>query len=193
MDKKNRKRDGIIETGRVLFWIYGIQRVTVEEICVEAEVSKMTFYKYFNNKTNLVICIIENLYQDQVKTYREFWESDLPMEEKVRRTIQLKQEFARNVSFEFIRDIYKSGDTDLQDYFSKKTQESLHMMRQDYLEAQQKGMIRKDLSIDFILYILNHLSEMISDEKLQSLYTQSSDLIHELLGFFYYGILPRKN
>jgi len=191
MEKKNRKRDSILETGKTLFWKYGVQRVTVEEICKEAGVSKMTYYKHFNNKNSLVISIIERIYEEQLIRYREFWESDLSMEEKVRRTIQMKQEYARNVSVEFVRDIYNSGDPELPGYFSKKTQESLGMIRQDYMEAQRKGMIRKDLSIDFILYILHHLSEMVSDEKFLALYSSSEDLVNDLLEFFYYGIMPK--
>jgi len=43
---ENQKYNQIIDTSKKLFWKYGIKRVTIEEICREAGVSKMTFYKH---------------------------------------------------------------------------------------------------------------------------------------------------
>ena len=44
------KEQVIMETARRLFWKHGISRIKVKEICEESEVSKMTFYRLFNNK-----------------------------------------------------------------------------------------------------------------------------------------------
>ena len=46
----NPKREQILKTGKELFWKFGFKRVTIEEICKEAGISKMTYYKYFTNK-----------------------------------------------------------------------------------------------------------------------------------------------
>lgn len=193
MKTENPKQISIVDKGRELFWKHGIRRVSIEEICREAGVSKMTFYKYFKNKNSLVIHIFENLSKDQIKVYREFWDSDIPMEEKVQRTIRMKLDNTDHVSMDLVLDIYKSGDQELQDYFNQRTQEMLDIVRYDYREAQDKGLLRQDFSIDFIMYLMNHLGEMISDEKLTSLYSDSSSLLRDLLEFFYYGIMPKNN
>lgn len=193
MRTENPKQISIVNKGKELFWKYGIRRVSIEEICREAGVSKMTFYKYFKNKNSLVIHIFENLSKDQIKVYREFWESDIPMEEKVQRTIRMKLDSTDHVSMDLVLDIYKSGDQELQDYFNQRTQEMLDIVRYDYREAQDKGLLRQDFSIDFIMYLMNHLGEMISDQKLTSLYSDSSSLLRDLLEFFYYGIMPKSN
>ena len=52
--KYNPKQKQILETSKELFWKFGFKRVTIEEICKEAGVSKMTFYKYYPNKIELV-------------------------------------------------------------------------------------------------------------------------------------------
>ena len=46
----SKKYQDIKKKGKELFWKYGTKRVTVEEICREAGVSKMTYYKFFKNK-----------------------------------------------------------------------------------------------------------------------------------------------
>ena len=57
----SKKYKDIMSTGKDLFWKYGMKRVTVEEICKEANVSKMTFYKYFGNKYELALAIIKSM------------------------------------------------------------------------------------------------------------------------------------
>ena len=49
----NKKIQQLVTTAQELFMRHGIRRVTVEEICSEANISKMTFYKYFKNKIEL--------------------------------------------------------------------------------------------------------------------------------------------
>jgi AcrR family transcriptional regulator len=191
MGELNPKFCAIVEKGKERFWKYGIRRVSVEEICRESGVSKMTFYKHFRNKNSLVMHIMDSLMEQQVKYYRGFWESDISMEEKVEKTIQMKMDNVRNLSMEFVKDIYLSDEQELKDYFKHRTEEALDMIRYDYREAQEKGLIRNDFSIDFIMYTMNHISEMIQDQRLISLYTNSSDLLHDLLEFFYYGIMPK--
>jgi len=61
MPKNNIKYQAIFKTGKVLFWKHGIKRVTIEEICTEADVSKMTFYKFFPNKIELAKKLIQQI------------------------------------------------------------------------------------------------------------------------------------
>ena len=62
--EKHPKYQNVIETGKKLFWKYGIKRVSIEEICKEANVSKMTYYKFFQNKNELVKTIYKNVMED---------------------------------------------------------------------------------------------------------------------------------
>lgn len=49
-DIRSKQRE-LIETAAQLFFKHGFKRVTVEEICRTAKVSKVTFYRYFAAKT----------------------------------------------------------------------------------------------------------------------------------------------
>jgi len=63
----------------------------------------------------------------------------------------------------------------------------------DYSEAQARGDIRPDIKPEFIMYILNKMIAMISDEELAKLYDSPRDITAELTNFFFYGILNREN
>lgn len=55
----NQKKAYIIETATHLFFDYGIQHITMDEIASKSGVSKRTIYKYFENKPDLIHQIIE--------------------------------------------------------------------------------------------------------------------------------------
>ena len=58
---KSKKLQQITQTAYDLFWRHGIKRVTIEEICRTSGVSKMTFYKYFDNKNDLAISVLDSI------------------------------------------------------------------------------------------------------------------------------------
>ncbi|WP_372931944.1 TetR/AcrR family transcriptional regulator, partial [Mariniphaga sediminis] len=59
-NKKSKKYLEIMKTARELFWKHGFRRVTIQEICEKAGVSKMTFYKHFPNKIDLAKTVFTN-------------------------------------------------------------------------------------------------------------------------------------
>ncbi|UCD39298.1 MAG: helix-turn-helix transcriptional regulator, partial [Fidelibacterota bacterium] len=72
-----------MRTAEHLFSRFGARRVTVEEICREANVSKMTFYKYFPNKVELVRTIRDNWEEEGFMRFDEINAMDLPFPEKI--------------------------------------------------------------------------------------------------------------
>ena len=188
----NQKYNQIITTSKELFWKYGIKRVTIEEICREAGVSKMTFYKHLKNKDELVKHIIDNILEKAMMKYREIMEQDIPFTEKTRQTISLKMELTEEMSPEFFEDYFLHADPELSGYLNNKMAESIRMIMKDYIRAQQRGEIRGDIRPEFILYFLNHMTEMAKDEQLLALYNNPGDLVRELINFFFYGIIERK-
>ena len=63
----NPKKNQILHTSKELFWKFGFKRVTIEEICKEAGVSKMTFYKFFPNKLELAKTILDKIFDENIK------------------------------------------------------------------------------------------------------------------------------
>ena len=68
MEKRSEKFESITSAAKSLFWKHGIRRVSIEEICEDAGVSKMTCYKYFSNKTAIAKYLIEDLFEIRNKS-----------------------------------------------------------------------------------------------------------------------------
>lgn len=187
----NPKRNQILKTGKDLFWKFGFKRVTVEEICKEAGVSKMTYYKFFPNKIELVKTVMNGVLEESLEKYKKISESDIPYPEKVFQMIQLKREQVHTMSSEFFRDYVKSDDPDLINFLNQLSQDNLQMFTNDFKKAQDDGDIRSDLKVEFIMYIMNHLVEMAQEDALLSMYPEPQDLVMEITNFLFYGILNR--
>ena len=187
----NQKRKKILSEGKALFWKYGFKRVTVEEVCTAAKVSKMTFYKFFANKMELIKTIIEDLSKASIRGYREIMDADIPFTEKITRQIEMKMEGTTDMSSEFMNDLILHAESDIHEIYAKIAEDTLKMVHADYLKAQQEGDIRSDIKPEFIIYFLNHLFEMFKDKNLSNLYASPNEMAMELINFFFYGVLDR--
>jgi AcrR family transcriptional regulator len=193
MEKRSDKFNAIASAAKSLFWKHGIRRVSIEEICEVAGVSKMTCYKYFSNKTAIAKYLIEELFESGVKSYKEIYNSDITYEEKVKKLIDLKMSNAHEMSQELLDDIYKYQDEELSGIIEDIKERMIGIYLDDIREAQKEGEIRVDIKPEFMLYFLNNLTEMLTDKRLVELYPNPEQMIIEVMSFFFYGIMPRKN
>jgi AcrR family transcriptional regulator len=192
-EKQSGKFEAIVSAARSLFWKHGIRRVSIEEICQDAGVSKMTCYKYFSNKTAIAKYLIEDMFESGIKAYKEIYHSDISYEEKVKKMLDLKMSNAHEMSQELLDDIYKNQDEELSETIETIKKRMIEIYLDDIREAQKIGEIREDVKPEFMLYFLNNLTEMLTDQRLVSIYSSPQQMISEVMTFFFYGIMPRKN
>jgi AcrR family transcriptional regulator len=193
MEKRTKKFEAIVSAARSLFWKHGIRRISIEEICQEAGVSKMTCYKYFDNKVAIAKYIIEDIFETGLKAYKEIINSNIPYAEKVKKMIELKMSNVHEISQELIDDIYKDKDEELDNTIENIKNKMLGIYLDDFRKAQKSGEIRSDVKPEFILYFLNSLTEMLTDKRLVEIYSNPEQMIAEVLSFFFYGIMPLRN
>jgi AcrR family transcriptional regulator len=191
MTRVNKKYNDIVVSAKKLFWKFGFRRVTVEEICQQAHVSKMTFYKHFANKTELAIEIIRRMFDESMKDYNEMMNSDIPFDKKMQLQLKMKLEGTADISEEFVKDVYGNAGSEIHQYWEKRANEAIAGVIEQFRTAQEKGWLRRDMKIEFILYMINQFFEFAKDDALISRYDTMQDLIMEINRFFLFGILPR--
>ncbi|MEQ9443915.1 MAG: TetR/AcrR family transcriptional regulator [Cyclobacteriaceae bacterium] len=180
----------IKNTARKLFWKHGILRVSVEEICREAGARKMTFYRMFDNKIEVAKTVLNEVMESSLKEFHAIMEQDIPFPEKIRRTIQLELKGSQDISEELLRDIYKNEEPELIAFMAEKRKQGVGEVYQSLAKAQSQGCLRKDIKLEFVIYFMNKINDMVTDEELLAMYHNPQELIMELTNFFFYGILP---
>lgn len=190
---KTKKCESIMVTAKALFWKHGIRRITIEEICREAQVSKMTFYNYFPNKTELVKAIFLRISESSAKKFEEITASDAPFTEKISQLILLKLNASKDISTELIKDIYQNPSLELAQFMDELKEQNLGLFIRFFDQSQKSGSIRKDIKIEFLLAYLNQSTELMENRELLSKYEHPHDLIMELTRFIFYGLMPKNS
>lgn len=173
-----------------LFYRFGIRKVSIEEICREAKVSKMTFYKYFPNKIALAKSVLDAIFAVSINETNKVLKEDLPFIEKLDKMVQWKINYNKDASMAFIREIYASDDADPEiiRYIRNEFKKNIETFINDFVNAQQAGWIRKDIKPQLIMAMLNQMAIISGDERVLSAYNNVTELITEMSRFFIYGI-----
>ena len=178
-------------TGRDLFWKHGFKRVSIEEICLKAKASKMTFYRFFPNKIELAKAVFDQVANEGLQKFKSVLNEDTTSSEKIRKMMLLKMDGTHNISKEFLQDFYNDRELGLKEYIEEKTRQSWNEILNDFKQAQEKGWFRSDMKPEFLFYFSQKMGELVVDENLMKLYSTPQELLLELTNFFAYGISPR--
>ena len=177
--KKQRK---IIETAEALFLRHGIKRVTVEEICRKAGASKMTFYKYFKNKIDLVKHIWKGWMQEARTKLKKLNEIDIPFAEKIEEMFAWKTELLSKMSMEFVEEFLT---------INMGVEETKQWFLEFISEAQERGDVRAEIKTELLMAVIDKLYELSQDENLIRKYSSIIEFNRELKDFFWFGIYGR--
>lgn len=184
----------ILKTATDLFSRFGIRKVSVEEICRVAELSKMTFYRYYKNKDAVVEAVVEDFIENSSRDYDEAINASVDFPEKVKKLIEVERKYSTDLSEAFLKDLFLSDKTSASAIKIEKAQaRQFERMKLEFENAQKDGWINPDMPIDFIMHMLGDISHKLEDDKLLKIYTHPSKLIMDLVNMFFYGIMTTKN
>ena len=191
---KSRKYDDLLNAAQKLFFKYGIKKVTIEDICEKANVSKMTFYKFFPNKIALAKVVLDTVFEANYIKFKELMEADIPFGIKMQLIVQMKMENNQNIGMEFMREIYTNAEAnpELGMYASKMIRNGLDKVVYEFVKAQKKGWMRKDIKPALLLAMMDKIVEVVGDERLMNHYDNAQQLTVEITKFFVYGIADER-
>ncbi|MDD8029273.1 MAG: TetR/AcrR family transcriptional regulator [Acidobacteriota bacterium] len=187
---KSHSKEKIIAAAKELFNKHGLKRVSVEEICHVAGVSKRTYYKYYSNKASLVIYIIRSFDIEYKRKYRNITRHAKTFKEGIILGFKLWQQWFNSWSPELKADIATSTGYGLKEFYRTRQENEINIFLRDIQAAQTRGEIRKDIKIELIRFMWEHYAELLKDDRLRRYYDDFRQLEYELSTFFWFGIFP---
>jgi AcrR family transcriptional regulator len=181
----------LLDATRKLIWSQGINKTTVDQICDGAGLSKMTFYRAYENKFDIVKEILDESYANLAVGYEQIFTKSIPFIEKMMELIYYHMEVNKDISPELIRDIVKQESPQMKDYMREKMDFYKELSLKYIIIEQKKGNFRDDVKIEFVSFFLEHINELILDERLKEIYESTDELVNQLTKMFYFGILRR--
>ena len=185
---RSKKRELIIEKATELFIRHGIRRITVEEICREAGASKMTFYKYFDNKIELLRHIWQNWFDEGYGRLEEIDAMDIPFKEKMGLLIEYKMGLIMKMSPEFIGEILHAAP-ELAGFIAEMRDKNISLFMEFAERAQERGDMRS-MHPAFFMAVMTKMTELLSDDELAGAYPDRLEFMREVYSFLFFGILP---
>ncbi|MCK9290332.1 MAG: TetR/AcrR family transcriptional regulator [Candidatus Riflebacteria bacterium] len=187
-----KKQRDIFEAAKRLFYKFGVKKVTVEEICEEANASKMTFYKYFSNKMELAKAVIDDFYESGIEKHEAMMQSDIPVEEKFRKTFELKIENALTVEMDFVSTLFIQADAELLKHLEQWTKRRIEITKDWFEQMQQNGLVMKELNFPIFMVYTESLQNFVMNEETMSFFGTTEKLAGAVSRIFLYGIAENK-
>ncbi|MCK5130466.1 MAG: TetR/AcrR family transcriptional regulator [Clostridiales bacterium] len=178
------KRRQLLETGKELFLKHGIKRISVEDICQTANVSKVTFYKYFKNKKELLMTIRDDLMEIGFAKFDEINKLDLKFAQKIKLMSKWRIEFLNSIHGEFLDQVIEMNE------FKK---EFMARYIQNIKTAQKNGEIRKEISPELIALVTEKLREITTNENWKEIYDSYATYQDEMRTLLFFGMLTDEN
>lgn len=192
--RKEQKKEDIRRAALELFKIYGVKKVSINDIASKAAVSPVTIYNHFGSKEELVRDVVKQLIQSLQEKYQAIIEGEEPFLEKLEHIIFDKTEIGRQFNEEFIQRVV-SNDPEIQQFINSIWERKVNQMMIDFFEeGKRQGYINPELSQEIILLyteifrrgIMAHPGLFASPE-------YNVRLIRELSSLYLYGVMGKSD
>ncbi len=184
----NKKYQDLLNTAQDLFFKHGTKRVTIEEICDKADVSKMTFYKFFRNKSELATRVLSELNDRILKEQDEIMNSSIPFIDKIKGIINHLIKTSEELEDIFLDEMWGANE-DFMLFFNALKMGSYQLISDFIKQGQREGVIRKTLKPEVILYLIEKFQEMLNSDRMKTIAPDPHERLDLMLNLTFYGII----
>jgi AcrR family transcriptional regulator len=184
----NKKYQNLINTARELFFKHGTKRVTIEEICEKADVSKMTFYKFFRNKDDLATRILSELKNRILNEQDEIMNQNIPFIDKIKGIMNHFIKTSKELEDIFLDEMWGTNEAFVV-FFSTLKNNSYQLIVDFIKQGQKEGVIRKSLKPELILYLADVMENVMKSDRMKSIVPDPHERLDLMLNLTFYGII----
>jgi AcrR family transcriptional regulator len=186
------KKEKINHTARDLFFKHGFKRVTIDEICRKSHVSRKTYYTIYENKNALILNLLKELTEDSIAQFKDIIYSNLSFTEKIEKSLAQKYSFSKTISKEFVADLMDPGAGEILTYWQLIMQDSMILLKEFLQDAQRKGEMNPNLKLSYVMWFMQHMTDLMKSEELLSQFDDMEDMTRQLSESMIYGLMPVK-
>ena len=184
------KKEKIEHIAKELFLKHGFKKVTIDEICKKAHVSRKTYYTFYENKIALVLFIINEISTDTLEKYKAVISGPGTFAEKMEESLDLKYQFSKTITMEFVADFLDPGAAEILEYWKGMMQESMLLLMNFFKEGQRTGEMNPDLNINYVMWYFQKLSDIIKSPELAVMFSTPEEMVKQVSKSMIYGIMP---
>lgn len=157
--KSQKTKDSILKAAIKLMSKYGVEAMTVKNICDEAGVSNGSFYHFFKSKDDIYSYFLLRNHTQYIEENEEKLDA-MNIKDKVKDLYLMHVKLCEDLGLEFTAAYYSTSNGSLDPIHRQKESDSFYIMdkcEQYFLAAQSEGLIRSELDIAEIKLVLGSI------------------------------------
>lgn len=186
-------RNKILESAKELFFMHGIKRITVDDICQQIGVSKKTLYVFFKNKEELIERLLENNLNENKKEFENiFKKSNNSIQEIILLMEHLAEMFSEINPYVFY-DLQKYHPVVWRQFKEFKETFLFQIIVKNLEKGIQEGLYRHKINIEILAKLRIEETQMAFNPLIfQKEKYKISEIQIELLDHYLHGITTLK-
>ena len=148
--QSEKKLKRLMEKSEELFWKYGYNAVSVDQIAAEAGISKMTIYKHFHSKEDLFIQVLERSIDYHMNKIKEIIREECHTVEKIELVYNYSMGLAKEYPDILLRDMLEKKSI-VEKISVIKMEKGLSIWQYILEDGINKKEIR-ELDLDFVCF-----------------------------------------
>lgn len=174
-----------------LFTKYGIRSITTNDIARELGISKKTLYEYFKDKSEIVECSLNLIYENRLKQFEEIKQKKLNAIESLLEIYQLVTEMIKTTSPTLEHDLRKYYPETFTKVYGKGKEMLYKMHVENIRQGQAEGLFR-DVDPDIIARLVCHRAQTFMLEVFSTEEIYSGKIHRELFLYHLFGMCSAK-
>ena len=186
-------KDKILSAATEKFFRLGFSRVSIDEIVSDVRTSKSAVYKYFPSKEDLVLAVLTSLNADINNNIGAIINnSSLTFQQRLEHIISFTSGILQRVSKDFLNDLKIDTPSIWLKYQQMRSDRLKNLYYSFFKQGVKQGIIRKDIPLNFILFIYTKLTELVVDpEVLEPMKVSSKKAYSMISHLFLEGAKPK--
>ena len=156
-ERAQQKRNALLESGHALFISKGYEQTTAKEIAAHAGVATGTFYRYFSDKRQLLLSLLEDKL-DRILPPEPSLASCNP-EEVLATTLETHYKRLSELGLNRVLPELLLKDIELSEVIVTARRKVLNRIHLGLTQAQEKGLTWKDLDLETVSWAIMVLVE----------------------------------
>ena len=189
MPGKKTKKQKIIDISIQLFYnSANINKISVEDIAREADVSPATIYNNFKNKDSLISEAVKAIGLRNLEVYKSIVQSDKPFPQKIQLIIKEKIKSFSEFDFDSIYKITYGNEELIKFMEDLSVNEITPLLLKFINEGKRLGYIESGLSSESIFLYIDMITEgskALSSRKTE--YAKNNKVLNDLNEICFYG------
>ncbi|MGK7377922.1 TetR/AcrR family transcriptional regulator [Planococcus sp. 1R117A] len=161
--RSKQKREALIESAKLLFIEKGYEQTTAKEIAAHAKVATGTFYRYFSDKRQLLMTLIDDQIDSMIPLDLE-WKSGDPVKLLAGR-LEMHYHKINEKNLQKLMPELMLKDAELAEVVNNAKMRTQEKVLSHLKKLHKKGLMWPDIEIETLIWCLHSLLEKLQTRK----------------------------